>query len=85
MIDTKFYVAETYRYKESGSWEYRMVGMYSDLLAAKQMFHSRLSAIIKNTNDFAMVILYDSFGNRLDYDVADFTAQPEPDPEPDAE
>lgn len=80
-METKFYVAETYRYKESKNWEYRMVGMYSDLLVAKQSFHARLSAIIKSTNDFAMVILYDNFGNRIEYDVADFTAQPEPEEE----
>ena len=77
-METKFFVAEAYRYKESGNWEYSLKGMYNDLASAKQMYHSRLAALIKNTNDFVMVILYDSFGNRIEWDYVDSTVTPEP-------
>lgn len=60
-----------------------MVGMYDDLSAAKQSYYSNMGSIIKPTNDFAMVILYDSFGNKIlsDYD----NTYVEPAPEPNAE
>ena len=77
-METKFFVAEAYRYKEGGNWEYSLKGMYNDLATAKQMYHSRLGALIKNTNDFVMVILYDSFGNRIEWDFVDSTTEPEP-------
>lgn len=64
-METKYFVAECYRYKESHGWEYSIKGMYDDLSAAKQAFHSRMSAIIKATNDHAMVIVFDSYGNKL--------------------
>lgn len=78
MMETKFFVAEAYRYKESGNWEYSLKGMYDDLTVAKQMYHSRLGALIKATNDFVMVILYDSFGNRIMADFVDTHVEPEP-------
>jgi hypothetical protein len=53
-METKYFVAKAYRYKESGSWEYSLVGMYSDLSSAKQAYHDNMGRIIKNTNDFAM-------------------------------
>ncbi len=77
-METKFFVAEAYRYRESGSWEYKLTGKYDDLTAAKQAYHSRLGAIIKASNDFAMVILYDSFGNKIMSDFVDTTTEPEP-------
>lgn len=67
-METKFFVAEAYRYAESKSWEYKLTGMYNTLEAAKQAYHARLGAIIKATNDVAMVILYDSFGVKIDSD-----------------
>jgi hypothetical protein len=70
-METKFFVAESYRYRESKSWEYKMVGMYADLATAKQAYHSRLAAIIKATNDFASVILYDNFGRTIATDYVD--------------
>lgn len=70
-METKFFVAESYRYRESKNWEYKMDGMYSDLAVAKQAYHSRLAAIIKTTNDFASVILYDNWGNVIDKDYVD--------------
>ena len=70
-METKFFVVEAYRYKESGKWEYSLKGMYDDLTTAKQVYHSRLGAIIKSSNDFAMVILFDSFGNRIMADYVD--------------
>lgn len=79
-METKFFVVEAYRYKESKSWEYKMVGMYSDLVTAKQAYHSRLGAIIKASNDFAMVMLYDNFGNKISSDYVD-THTDEPNPE----
>ena len=75
-METKFFVMEAYRYAESKNWEYSLKGMYDSLEAAKQMYHSRMGAIIKSTNDFAMVILYDSFGNKIMSDYVDTSTQP---------
>lgn len=80
-METKYFVARAYRYKESGNWEYNLVGMYADLSTAKQAFHSTLGSIIKATNDFAMAILYDSYGNRIMSDYDSTYVAPEP-PEP---
>lgn len=81
-METKFFVVEAYRYAESKKWEYKHDGMFDSLAQAKQVFHSRLAAIIKNTNDFAMVMLYDSFGNRIDADYVDTSTQSEPESVP---
>ncbi len=80
-METKYFVSEAYRYRESQKWEYSLKGMYTDLTAAKQAYHARLGAIIKATNDFAMVILYDSFGNKIMSDFVDTTTEPEPEEE----
>ena len=77
-METKFFVMEAYRYKESGKWEYNLKGMEDTLEAAKQIYYSRMGAIIKSTNDFAMVILYDNFGNKILSDFVDTSTQPEP-------
>ena len=79
-MEQKFFVARAYRYKESGSWEYSLVGMYSTLSAAKQAYHDNMGRIIKNTNDFAMCILFDSFGNKIMSDFDDSHVEPEPEP-----
>lgn len=78
-METKYFVARAYRYKESGNWEYNLVGMYSDLTTAKQAFHANMGSIIKSANDFAMVILYDSYGNKImsDYDSTYVAPEPE--------
>lgn len=70
-METKFFVTEAYRYAESKKWEYSLKGMYDDLTTAKQVYHSRLGAIIKASNDYAMVILFDSFGNKIQSDFVD--------------
>ena len=70
-METKFFVMECYRYAESKNWEYSLKGMYDSLDEAKQIFHARLGAIMKKTNDFAMAIYFDSFGNRIDADYSD--------------
>lgn len=67
-METKYFVARAYRYRESGSWEYKMVGMYDTLSEAKQAFHSNMGSIIKTSNDICMCIVFDSFGNRIDAD-----------------
>lgn len=78
-MEIKYFVAQAFRYTESGNWDYKLVGMYDTLTEAKQAFHSRMSAIIKSTNDIAMVIIYDSFGNKI---LSDFdTTYVEPTPE----
>lgn len=77
-METKFFVAEAYRYKESGKWEYALKGMYDTLEEAKPVFHARCNAIMKNTNDFAMVVIFDSFGNRIMADFVDTHTEPEP-------
>jgi len=77
-METKYFVARAYRYKEGGAWEYKMVGMYDDLSSAKQAFHSNMSAIIKPTNDTAMCIIFDSFGNQITADFDSTYTEPEP-------
>lgn len=77
-METKYFVARAYRYKESGSWEYKLMGMYNSLTDAKQAYHSNMSAIIKPSNDFAMCILFDSYGNQLMSDFEDTHVEPEP-------
>lgn len=80
-METKYFVARAYRYKESGSWEYSLVGMYNDLSSAKQAFHDNMGRIIKSTNDIAMCIIFDSYGNRIDSDFDTTYVEPEPNEE----
>ena len=82
-METKYFVAEAYRYKSSGNWEFKAVNSFNSLYDAKNSFHARKAAITKDSNDFAMVILFDMFGNRI---MADFDdTHEEPAPEPNAE
>lgn len=80
-METVYFVAEAYRYAESGSWEYSLKGKYNNLSDAKQAFHSRMSAIIKASNDHAMVIVYDSYGNKIMSDYNNTYVAPEDEPE----
>ena len=73
----------TAKAKESGEWASRVSGTKSDLGEAKAFFHSECARLIGNAGfDEAMVMLIDSFGNRLLYD---YYAQPQPEPEPNEE
>ena len=78
MAELKYFVTEAYRYAESKKWEYSIKGMYDTLDEAKQQFHSRLGAIIKDTNDHAMVIVYDSLGNKVMSDFVDTVEEETP-------
>lgn len=80
-METKYFVCRAFRYKESGNWEYKMVGMYNDLSTAKQAYYSNMGAIIKSSNDFASVILYDSYGNKILSDYDSTYVAPEPNEE----
>ncbi len=80
-METKYFVARAYRYKSSASWEYKLVGMYDDLSTAKQAYYSNMGSIIKESNDFAMCILFDSYGNQLISDFDDTHVEPEPNEE----
>ena len=80
-METKYFVCRAFRYKESGNWEYKMVGAYDDLSTAKQAYYSNMGSIIKPANDFASVILYDSFGNKILSDFDDTHEEPEPNAE----
>ena len=80
-METKYFVARAFRYRESGNWEYKMVGMYDTLSAAKQAYYSNMGSIIKDSNDFAMVILFESFGNKILSDFDDTHTEPEPNEE----
>ena len=80
-METKYFVARAYRYRDSGSWEYKLVGMYDDLSTAKQAYYSNMGSIIKESNDFAMCILFDSYGNKLISDFDDTHVEPEPNEE----
>ena len=83
-METKYFVCRAFRYKASGNWDYKMVGMYDTLSAAKQAYYSNMGSIIKDSNDFAMVILYDSYGNRIAADYDSTYVEPEPTPEVEA-
>lgn len=78
MAEIKYFVAEAYRYAESKKWEYSIKGVYDTIEEAKQQFHSRLGAIIKKTNDHAMVIVYDSLGNKVMSDFVDTVEEETP-------
>lgn len=80
-METMYFVAEAYRYKESKKWEYSIKGIFDNLADAKQMYHSRMASIVKASNDHAMVIVYDSYGNRVDGDFVNTYVEPEPNEE----
>lgn len=72
----------TAKAKESGEWTSRVSGTKADLGEAKAFFHSECARLIGNAGfDEAMVMLIDSFGNRLPYD---YYAQPQPEPNEEA-
>ena len=75
-MEQKFFVARAYRYKASGNWEYNLVGMYDTISAAKQAWHNTMAAIIKDSNDMAMAIIYDSYGNKIDADFDSTYVEP---------
>ena len=79
-MDTKYFVAEAYRYKASGNWEFKAVNHYGTLYDAKNAFHARKAAITKDSNDFAMVILFDMYGNKILADFDDTHEAPAPEP-----
>lgn len=80
MIYAIVFTAKT---KESGEWASRVSGTKTDLGEAKAFYHSECSRLIGNAGfDEAMVMLIDSFGNRVTYD---HYAIPEPEPEPNVE
>lgn len=78
MAEIKYFVAEAYRYAETKKWEHSIKGVYDTIEEAKQQFHSRLGAIIKDTNDHAMVIVYDSLGNKVMSDFVDTVEEETP-------
>lgn len=83
-METKYFVVEAYRFAASGNWEYKMNPIQSELSKAKALFHARLAAIIKDTNDFCSVMLYDNWGNVIEKDYVDTYAEPQPEPEVEA-
>lgn len=80
-METIYFVAEAYRYKESQKWEFKAVNSFNSLYAAKQSFHSRKAAITKDSNDYAMVILFDMYGNKILSDYDNTYVAPEPNEE----
>lgn len=82
-METKYFVAEAYRYKGSGNWEFKAVNSFNTLYDAKNSFHARKAAITKDSNDFVMVIMFDMYGNRIlsDYDNTYVAPEPEPNAE----
>lgn len=80
-METKYFVARAFRYANEGhAWEYKLVGMYDTLSAARQAYFSNMGAIIKDSNDFAMCILFDSYGNTLEHAYDSTYIPPEPEP-----
>lgn len=80
-METKYFVARAFRYAESGNWEYKMVGMYGTLSEAKQAYYANMGSIIKDSNSFAMCVLYDCYGNLIISDYDQRVIEPEPEPE----
>ena len=80
-METKYFLTEAYRYKASGNWEYKAVGIYNPRYDAKNAFHSRKAAITKASNDFAMVLLFDMYGNKVMSDYDNTYEAPEPNEE----
>lgn len=73
----------TAKSKESGEWGSRVSGIKADLGEAKAFYHSECARLIGNVGfEESMVMLIDSYGNRVAYD---YYAQPQPEPEPNAE
>lgn len=71
-------IAFTAKAKESGEWASRVSGTKADLGEAKAFYHSECARLIGNTGfTEAMVMLFDSFGNRV---TSDYYAFPEPEP-----
>ena len=59
----------TARNKASGEWASRVSGTKTDIGEAKAFFHSECARLIGNEGfDEAMVMLIDSYGNRIMYD-----------------
>ena len=77
-MDTMYFVAEAYRYKSSGKWEFKAVNSFDSLYDAKNSFHARKAAITKDSNDFALVVLFDMFGNMTKSDYDDTHVEPAP-------
>lgn len=77
-METKYFVCRAFRYKESGSWEYKLVGMYDDVSTAKQAYYSNMGSIIKPSNDFAVTVLYNMYGNMILSDFDETYVEPEP-------
>lgn len=70
----------TAKNKESGEWASRVSGTKSDLGQAKAFYHSECARLIGNADfDDSMVMLIDSYGNRVAYDSYQ---APAPEPEP---
>lgn len=70
-METKFFVLRAYRHKDSGNWEYSLVKMCDTLDEAKQVYHANMGSIIKESNDFAMCVIVDSYSNKVDGDYSD--------------
>lgn len=77
-METKWFVLRAFRYKESKKWEWKAVGMYDTLDEAKKAYHDNMGAIIKNSNDFCMCVIVDSFSLRVDGDFSNTHVEPEP-------
>jgi len=73
-----YVIVFTAKSKESGEWASRVSGTKDNLGEAKAFFHSECSRLIGNAGfSEAMVMLIDSYGNRVMYDQY---AEPTPEP-----
>ena len=76
-MENKYFVFRAYRYRESGNWEYKLVGAYDTLAEAKQAYHTNMGSIIKDSNDFAMCVIVDMFSTKVIGDFSDTRNNPE--------
>lgn len=77
----KMYLVTYYRHnKTTGGNAYKVDFATTDLSEAKKKYHALLGEFIANpTYDYAMVMLTDTFGNKL---MAEYWNEPIPEPEP---
>lgn len=80
-MEIKYLVIRAYRYRASGKWEYQIIKLCDTHEEARQIYHSNMAAIMKESNDLCMCVVVDTMGNRIEGDFSDTHTEPEPNEE----
>lgn len=85
-METMYFVSWYIHNKKNNEWNATIVDKYDDLSAAKKSYHEQLAMYI-NGDDFdsVVVLLTDSYGNRINGEWWSNYVSPEPEPEPNEE